>query len=42
MFSESANHSRLRADETAAVVGSAEALQKGAVYADVAEGGKHS
>eukprot|EP00903_Cladosiphon_okamuranus_P008955 g8569.t1 len=38
VFSESANHSGLRADQTAAVVDSAEALRKGAVYAEVAEG----
>lgn len=42
VFSESANHSGLQAGQTAAVMESAEALQKGAVYADVAEGGKHS
>lgn len=42
VFSESANHSGLQADETAAVVETAEALQKGAMYADLAEGGENS
>ena len=42
VFSESANHSGLRADQTAAVVESEEALRKGAMYAEVAEGGKEA
>lgn len=40
VFSESANHSRLQPAETATVVDGDEAARKGAVYADVAEGGK--
>lgn len=40
VFSESANHSRLQPADTAAVVVGDEATAKGAVYADVAEGGK--
>eukprot|EP00752_Nemacystus_decipiens_P007278 g6514.t1 len=38
VFSESANHSGLLADQTAAVVESDEALKKGGMYAEVAEG----
>lgn len=40
IFSESANHSGLQRESTAALVDSAEATKKGAVYADVAEGGQ--
>lgn len=42
VFSESVNHSGLQAGDTAAVMGSAEALRRGAVYADVSEGGRIS
>lgn len=39
VYSESVNHSRLQPADTAAVVIGDEAMEKGAVYADVAEGG---
>lgn len=40
VFSESVNHSGLQANDTAAVAESAEALRRGAMYADVSEGGR--
>lgn len=38
VFSESANHSRLEGTEAAELVGSEEAMKKGAVYAEIGEG----
>lgn len=41
VFSESSNHCGLRHEDAAGVAGSAEGMRRGAVYADVAEGGEN-